>query len=107
MNFLKRLRLARLQPATTRQRWFASEVNMQKLRDIVTDPVFIAASNMILNDRRIRESEVFNQPVTLPLRAAFAAGHNAFLRDLEELSRVPQNIAAPVEEWSYLDDDGN
>ena len=80
---------------------------MQRLRDIVTDPVFIAASNMLLNDRRIKESEVFNQPVTLPLRAAFASGHAAFLRDLEDLSRTPQSIAPPVEEWSYLDDDGN
>jgi hypothetical protein len=105
MVFKKLLSFARLQRAPTRNQWFASEINMQRLRDIVTDPVFIAASNMILNERRIKESEVFNQPVTLPLRAAFASGHSTFLRDLEDLSRTPQ-LAAPLpSEWGYLDDD--
>jgi hypothetical protein len=103
MSFLKKLLAARLHRAPTRAQWFANIQNIERLREIVTDPVFIAASNHILAERRIRESDVFNHPDLLPLRAAHAAGHSLFLLDLESLAKTQAPIAEQLGEWEHLE----
>lgn len=107
MNFFKRLSLARLRRTPTRNQWFASVANMQRLREIVTDDTFIAACNFLLDERRINESDVFNNPTLLPLRAAHSAGYSLFLRDLESLAKVPQQQTVIPEEWDYLEETDN
>ena len=78
---------------------------MQRLREIVTDDTFIAACNFLLDERRITEADVFNNPAVLPLRAAHSAGYTLCLRDLEALSKAPQTQQPILEEWQYLEDE--
>lgn len=103
MNFFKKLSLARLRRTPTRAQWFASVANMQRLREITTDDTFIAACNFLLDERRITEVDVFNNPAVLPLRAAHSAGYTMFLRDLEALSKLPQAAPEMLAEWDYLE----
>ena len=107
MSFFKKLLFARLRRAPTRAQWFSNLQNLERLREIVTDPVFIAASNHILAERRIREADVFNHPDLLPLRAAHAAGHSLFLLDLESLARMPAVATEQLAEWGHLEEDQN
>jgi len=103
MSFFKKLLLARLKRTPTRAQWFGNLQNLEHLRHIVTDPVFIAACNHIIDERRINEHEVFTYPDLLPLRAAYSAGHTAFLRDLESLTLTPNpNGAIQLEEWGHI-----
>ena len=101
-KFLERLYANRRQPAPTRQQWFADIGNLERLREIVTDPVFVAACNFISDENRMSVSSL-NNPDLIPLRAAYSAGINGFRERLEWLATAPKDPSPLPEEWSHID----
>lgn len=100
--FLERLFANRRQKAPTRQQWFSKIENLERLRSILTDPVFVAACNHLLDSRRIGESALLANPKALKLAAAFTAGHAAFLTDLERLTLLPVERPTDPEPFSHI-----
>ena len=102
-SFFERLFTSRLQPAPTRDQWFADYANVERLREIIVDPVFISAVNYLLDEARITNIDVFAKTELLHLRAAHSAGYTSFIRDLESLSKAPVTRAALPQEWSHIE----
>jgi len=100
--FIERLFANRRQPTPTRVQWFADVGNLERLREILTDPVFVAACNFISDEARMNVATLSN-PDLIPLRAAYSAGMNGFRERLEWLATAPKNVAPLPEEWSHID----
>lgn len=93
----------RLRKAPTESQWFSSLENVTRLREILEDPVFIAASNLLLNGSRLSSANLFKVPALIPLKAAQIAGYNDFYRDLVSLSKAPETFRPEIpDEWEYI-----
>lgn len=103
MSFLERLFANRRQKAPTREQWFSQVANLERLREILTDPVFVAASNHLLDARRTGESILRANSEQIVLAAAFTAGHASFLTDLERLATAPVERFAEPEPFEYIE----
>lgn len=96
---------ARLRKAPTRAQWFAKQENVERLREIMADDVFIAACNHTLDLGRLDRTSIFNSAENhVPLRAAYAAGYADFLSDLSLLASAPVAHIELPPEWSHIAD---
>jgi hypothetical protein len=94
---------SRLLKAPSHAQWFQNIGNIERLREILTDPVFSAAVNLLLNSSRLTSADLFKVPAMIPLRAATVAGYNDFYLDLEKLTRAPENFNPTLpDEWSHI-----
>jgi hypothetical protein len=98
---MKRLFTRREQPALTTRRWFVDMGNLDRLREILADPAFIAATNIITSEASLTSAVVFRDPERLNLYAAYNAGINDFLTRLEQLATAPVNREVPSE-WEHI-----
>ena len=98
---MKRLFTRREQPALTTRRWFRDVGNLEHLRDILADPTFIAATNIITGEAALNSAVVFRDPERLTLYAAYTAGINDFLTRLEQLATAPVARETPSE-WDHV-----
>ena len=105
MSFLDGLFANRRQKSPSREQWFAKIENLERLREILTDPVFVAASNYALDVRRLNESVLRAEPQALCTAAAFVAGHAAFLTDLERLAVAPVERFVEPQPFEWINGD--
>jgi FPC/CPF motif-containing protein YcgG len=98
---MKRLFTRREQPALTTRRWFVDVGNLERLRAILADPTFIAATNIITTEAALSGTVVFRDPERLQLYAAYNAGINDFLTRLEQLAVAPVERDIPAE-WDHI-----
>lgn len=103
MSFLERLFANRRQKSPSREKWFSKIENLERLREILTDPVFVAASNYALDVRRLNEAVLRADPQSLCTAAAFVAGHAAFLTDLERLATAPVERFVEPAPFEYIE----
>lgn len=100
-KFFIRLFTRRERPALTTRRWFLDVGNLERLREILADPTFIAATNIITGEAALTSAVVFRDPERLNLYAAYNAGINDFLTRLEQLTIAPVERENPVE-WEHI-----
>lgn len=98
---MKRLFTRREQPATISRRWFLDHGNLDDLRKILSDPTFIAATNIVTSEASLSSAIVFRDPERLNLYAAYNAGINDFLMRLEQLASAPANRET-LTEWDHI-----
>ncbi len=93
----------RQRKAPSPAQWFSNLENVTRLREILEDPIFIAASNLLLNSSRLDTANLFKVPAMIPLKAAQVAGYNDFYTDLEKLARAPETFNPTLpDEWSHI-----
>ena len=83
--------------------WFQDPAAVIRLREILSDPVFLTACATL---------SAAAQPAHMALHAlspekqaasfAWLAGFHDFLRDLEKLTRMPDSGRQSVEEWEHI-----
>jgi hypothetical protein len=94
---------SRLRRAPSTNQWFTNLENIERLRGILEDPVFIAASNLLLNASRLNTGNLFKVPALIPLKAAQVAGYNDFYNDLVSLAKAPETFNPTLpDEWSHI-----
>ena len=103
--FLEKLFGNRRQKPITREQWFLNLDNLERLREILTDPVFVAATNYLIDSRRLGEAVLLADPESLSRAAAFSAGHATFLTDLERLAIAPNARPTEPEPFEYINSD--
>ena len=83
--------------------WFADQKSVEKLREILSDPVFQTA---------VATLAAAAQPAHAAIRALspeqrsasfdWLAGYSDFVRDLEKLTRIPVQGPSLLEEWTHI-----
>ena len=85
------------------KRWFADPACVERLRDILADPVFQVACATLQNQAQPSSAVVGADTVANNNRLQWLAGYNDFTRDLVSLTRYPQDTeSTPTPEWDYL-----
>jgi hypothetical protein len=93
----------RQRKAPTPKQWFSNLENVTRLREILEDPIFIAAANLLLNSSRLNSGNLFKIPAMIPLKAAQVAGYNDFYTDLVNLAKAPEDFNPTLpDEWSHI-----
>lgn len=95
--------LSRLEPAPTRRQWFSSLENIARLREVLSDPALIAATNLLIAERLPNAKSPVTDVTAIALRHAFLAGYCEFMDDLHRLATVQTPMVSTVpEEWSHI-----
>jgi hypothetical protein len=102
-RFVGRLNALKRRRPPTSQQWFADHSNLEQLRAVLTDPVFVAACQHVLSAKRLDDRVIALPQPTIALMAAYTAGHADFLKDLERLATAPAERAPEPEPFSHID----
>lgn len=91
------------QPPPIRQ-WLDAEAHQERLKQILTDPVFIAAINYITEKARVTSKQLVTEAVpdaVIVRRASVHAGIVEFIDEFRALIKRPSS-AAPLESWDHI-----
>lgn len=81
--------------------WFADSTNVDRLREILDDPVFQTACATMIDAAQPTFTNVINSSSNNELRC-WLAGYTDFVRDLTKLTRVPVDKTAQANEWAHI-----
>ncbi len=84
--------------------WLHAEAHQERLKQILTDPVFLAATNYIIEQSRTTSAKLVTEPVpdaVIVRRASVHAGTVEFISELKSLIKRPGASALP-EAWDHI-----
>jgi hypothetical protein len=90
------------------ERWFADITNVERLREIVSDPVFQQAAAILVSSAQPDFSSIVGtpNPDLLKNKQCWLAGYSDFARDLSKLTKhsATQNQQGLLDlgEWDHL-----
>ena len=84
--------------------WMQDPASMQRLRDILADPVFLTACATLTQTAQPTYTATQNQtPEAQAATFNWLAGYNDFLRDLGKMTVPPDSgTRAQEDEWSHI-----
>lgn len=84
--------------------WLHAEAHQERLKQILTDPVFTAAVNYIIEKSRATSAKLVTEPVpdaVIVRRASVHAGTVEFVDELRSLIKRP-GASAMTEAWDHI-----
>lgn len=84
------------------KQWFLDPVAVDRLREILDDPVFQVACATLHNAALPSFNTVNNTPEGNSNRLAWLAGYRDFANDLQSLTKLPQTKDYSVAEWEHI-----
>lgn len=90
------------EPPVKLKRFVESPLNRDRLKQILRDPVFIAAMNLLESQSRVTEAMIHAMPdVIVARKAAYQAGVSGVYERLEALTHTAE-VAEMLEGWDHL-----
>jgi hypothetical protein len=86
------------------EHWFADMTNVEKLRDLLRDPVFQTAAASLISAAQPAYACTIQPTEINDRRQAWLAGYNDAFRDLLKLTKAPVPRAGSTlpDEWSHI-----
>lgn len=85
----------------TARNWFNNPANSTRLRELLKDPIFSAACELLLFESQ-PNNMLSLTPEILANKYCFLAGYNQFVRDIKQLCEAPVDSPSFMgEEWNY------
>jgi len=87
----------------TLKHWFQDPMAIVRLREILSDPVFLTACATL--QAAAQPAHAATRALSPEKRAAafdWLAGYGDFLRDLEKLTQLPPETTQQLEEWKHI-----
>lgn len=89
------------------QAWLSNEYHVDRLKQIVEDPIFLAAAHYVTEELRVQHADITGSRAKLDTelvrKACVHAGCSEFVRKIKNLSK---GITAPQEQeaepWSHI-----
>ena len=83
--------------------WFQDHKSVERLREILSDPVFRTACATLAASAQPAHSATRNlSPEQRSASFDWLAGYSDFVRDLEKLTQIPVQGTPLLEEWNHL-----
>jgi hypothetical protein len=97
------------EPLPDAKRIFRTPENRDRLRQILTDPVFIAACQIVEERWRVEPAKLFTQtPLADPViarQASYHAAMQSFPLQLADLTKTPSDPTPPLQGWDHVTPD--
>lgn len=85
------------------KRWYANIEFVERLRELVEDPVFqLACATLEQQAQPTASIAAMSDRDKASNRMHWLAGYNDFTRDLISLTKFPQEQTTQLSEWDYL-----
>lgn len=84
--------------------WLHAEAHQERLKQILTDPVFVAATNYLIEESRVSSQQLVTEAVpdaVIVRRASVHAGVVEFVQKFKSLIKR-QGISSVPESWDHI-----